>query len=138
MSSKARNNDVGEEKLEDILRSIRGIIDNHNNSSDDISNKNEHTNLSDDSVLELTTEFKEDSQDHGALLSKNNADKISATIKSFADKINSPVSNQQETKVDATITSLIKPMLKEWLDNNLSRLVEKVIAEELRKLIPKK
>jgi len=29
-------------------------------------------------------------------------------------------------------------MLKEWLDNNLPRLVEKVITEELKKLIPKK
>ena len=27
---------------------------------------------------------------------------------------------------------------KEWLDNNLPKLVEKVIAEELKKLIPKK
>ncbi|NDE19472.1 MAG: DUF2497 domain-containing protein [Alphaproteobacteria bacterium] len=28
--------------------------------------------------------------------------------------------------------------MKEWLDNNLPKLVEKVIAEELKKLIPKK
>ena len=45
---------------------------------------------------------------------------------------------KENTDADLIITNLIKPMLKEWLDNNLPRLVEKVIAEELKKLIPKK
>ena len=45
---------------------------------------------------------------------------------------------ERDTEADLIITNLIKPMLKEWLDNNLPKLVEKVIAEELKKLIPKK
>jgi cell pole-organizing protein PopZ len=28
-------------------------------------------------------------------------------------------------------------MLKDWIDNNLPRLVEKIVAEELKKLIQK-
>lgn len=135
MSFKPKDN-VGEEKLEDILRSIRGIIDNHNNSATDIPDKDIAANL-EDSILELTTEFKENEDDEDELLSPGIAEKFSTTMKDFTNKVNEHVLSQQET-VDINVTKLIKPMLKEWLDNNLPRIVEKIITEELKKLIPPK
>ncbi len=140
MDSKEKKNDVREEKLEDIIRSIKSIIDDHNNSAIKSLNDTEHLHI-DESILELTTEFKEDKEDKvytEGFLSKETSDKFSAAIKDFAQKIDDPILKKRDTEADLIITNLIKPMLKEWLDNNLPRLVEKVITEELKKLIPKK
>ena len=140
MDSKEKKNDVREEKLEDIIRSIKSIIDDHNNSAIKSLNDTEHLHI-DESILELTTEFKEDKEDKvytEGFLSKETSDKFSAAIKDFAQKIDDPILKKRDTEADLIITNLIKPMLKEWLDNNLPKLVEKVIAEELKKLIPKK
>lgn len=140
MDSKEKKNDVREEKLEDIIRSIKSIIDDHNNSAIKSLNDTEHLHI-DESILELTTEFKEDKEDKvytEGFLSKETSDKFSAAIKDFAQKIDDPILKKRDTEADLIITNLIKPMLKEWLDNNLPRLVEKVITEKLKKLIPKK
>jgi len=140
MDSKEKKNDVREEKLEDIIRSIKSIIDDHNNFAIKSLNDTEHLHI-DESILELTTEFKEDKEDKvytEGFLSKETSDKFSAAIKDFAQKIDDPILKKRDTEADLIITNLIKPMLKEWLDNNLPRLVEKVITEELKKLIPKK
>lgn len=140
MDSKEKKNDVREEKLEDIIRSIKSIIDDHNNSAIKSLNDTEHLHI-DESILELTTEFKEDKEDKvytEGFLSKETSNKFSAAIKDFAQKIDDPILKKRDTEADLIITNLIKPMLKEWLDNNLPRLVEKVITEELKKLIPKK
>lgn len=141
MDSKEKKSEVKEEKLEDIIRSIRGIIDDHNNHAlKNLKGDKENPNL-DESILELTSEFKEDEQSEvytEGFISKETSDKFSEAIKGFAKKIDDPILKKQNTDADLIITNLIKPMLKEWLDNNLPRLVEKVIAEELKKLMPKK
>lgn len=141
MDSKEKKNDVKEEKLEDIIRSIRGIIDDHNNHAlKNLKGDKENPNL-DESILELTSEFKEDEQSKvytDGFISKETSDKFSEAIKGFSEKIDGPILKKENTDADLIITNLIKPMLKEWLDNNLPRLVEKVIAEELKKLMPKK
>ena len=135
MNSKVKDGDIREEKLEDILRSIKGIIYNH--STDRVPEKNDSANL-DESILELTTEFREDKKENSEFISKNTAEKFLIAINDFTKKIDSNYSNQEEKKFDTELNTLIKPMLKDWLDSNLPRLVEKVIAEELKKLMPKK
>jgi cell pole-organizing protein PopZ len=137
MNSKVKDGDIREEKLEDILRSIKGIIYNHNHSTDRVPDKNDSTNL-DESILELTTEFREDKKENSEFISKDTAEKFLIAINDFTKKIDSNYSNQEEKKFDTELNTLIKPMLKDWLDSNLPRLVEKVIAEELKKLMPKK
>jgi len=137
MNSKVKDGDIREEKLEDILRSIKGIIYNHNHSTDRVSDKNDSANL-DESILELTTEFREDKKENSEFISKDTAEKFLIAINDFTKKIDSNYSNQEEKKIDTELNTLIKPMLKDWLDSNLPRLVEKVIAEELKKLMPKK
>lgn len=132
MNSKIKDADVRDEKLEDILRSIKGIIYNHKHSANAVSKEDNHADL-DESILELTTEVEEDE-----LLSKDTANRFSTAVKDFTKKLDDDSLNQPENNVDTAITNLIKPMLKDWLDNNLPRLVEKIIAEELKKLIQKK
>ena len=139
MESKSKNNnDVREEKLEDILRSIKGIIYNHNDSTDRIIDTDDQEDDLDDSILELTDEVRENRRSNSDFISKDTAEKILIAINDFTKKIDSNYSNQEEKKFDTELNTLIKPMLKDWLDSNLPRLVEKVIAEELKKLMPKK
>ena len=38
---------------------------------------------------------------------------------------------------DSMVNVLMRPLVKEWLDNNLPRIVEKVVNDEIRKMIPK-
>jgi cell pole-organizing protein PopZ len=138
MQSKSKNNtDVREEKLEDILRSIKGIIYNHNDSTDRIIDTDDQEDDLDDSILELTDEVKENRRSNSDFISKDTAEKILIAINDFTKKINSNQLKQKEKKVDIEINFLIKPMLKDWIDNNLPRLVEKIVAEELKKLIQK-
>jgi len=141
MESKSKNNnDVREEKLEDILRSIKGIIYNHNDSTNrliDNDNYDEDEDNLDESILELTDEVRDNTKDTSDFISKDTAEKILIAINDFTKKVNSNHLKQKEKKVDIEINFLIKPMLKDWIDNNLPRLVEKIVAEELKKLIQK-
>ena len=138
MHSKNKNNtDVREEKLEDILRSIKGIIYNHNDSTDRIIDTDDQEDDLDDSILELTDEVKENTKDNSDFISKDTAEKILLAINDFTKKVNSNQLKQKEKEIDIEINFLIKPMLKDWIDNNLPRLVEKIVAEELKKLIQK-
>ena len=138
MQSKSKNNtDVREEKLEDILRSIKGIIYNHNDSTDRIIDTDDQEDDLDDSILELTDEVRENTKNNSDFISKDTAEKILIAINDFTKKINSNQLKQKEKKIDIEINFLIKPMLKDWIDNNLPRLVEKIVAEELKKLIQK-
>ncbi len=138
MHSKNKNNtDVREEKLEDILRSIKGIIYNHNDSTDRIIDIDDQEDDLNESILELTDEVKENTKDNSDFISKDTAEKILLAINDFTKKVNSNQLKQKEKEIDIEINFLIKPMLKDWIDNNLPRLVEKIVAEELKKLIQK-
>lgn len=130
MSNQADNDNQGEEKLEDILRSIRNIIDDRE-SSDRKPPRPKPQHI-DDSVLELTTVFREED----SLVSGMTLNKSSAVIKDFATKLDTH-SYKSENNLDIVITDLIKPLLKDWMDNNLTKLVERVVAEEIRRLVPK-
>ena len=39
--------------------------------------------------------------------------------------------------VEDLVTEMLKPMMKEWLDNNLPKLVEDVVQREIKKIMPK-
>ena len=107
------NNQSQEEKqkIGDILASIRGMIENPNldNNSKDIVDEKEFENY-EDPILELTK---------------------------VADQKFKPIQGTSYSE-ESIINNLMRPLLKEWLDNNLPRLVEKIIAEEIRRLVQEK
>ncbi len=43
-----------------------------------------------------------------------------------------PPMRDGETSLEGMVASLLRPMLREWLDDNLPRVVEKMLADELR------
>jgi cell pole-organizing protein PopZ len=45
--------------------------------------------------------------------------------------------NDYSDLISSKIDDLLKPQLKEWLNNNLSDVVDKIVREEIKKLIDK-
>lgn len=136
--AKKDNQEQGEAKLEDILKSIRGIIDDHSNtfSSDDSSNIT--SEVEEDRVLELTNVFvPEIANDAGSLISENIKRKTEAEIARFTTKINETSIKDSSTTLDFMVNQLMRPLVKEWLNNNLPRIVEKVVTEEIKRILPK-
>lgn len=172
-----------EVRLEDILNSIRGMIDDHKldyDEEDTDSAKHEHEVSLDnkkrqaegidslnnkDEILELhevvntqhilekdkgeavTSNKYASSKSENLHHNNNNASEIlsgQARMKSaqllneFANQAKAAKLNHSNEELDNLVYKLIKPMLKDWLDNNLPQLVEKIIQQELKKLIPEK
>lgn len=152
MSIKSVNEEqVQEEKLEDILRSIRGMIDNHGSTNESheekqvqpvISKKEKSKSSganSNDSILELTDEFVQGNTNlkHSiGLVSNEIINKSASLIEEFKKELHNN-NYRQEDKLELVVIDLLKPLLRDWLDHNLPKLVEKMIAEELKRLIPK-
>lgn len=153
-----------EEKLEDILRSIRGMIDGHhqdpsNNNhksfksakpedrlsdkvskiQDQIQNKlHEYANDDNDLVLELTDVVQEGkSWQSERIVSREVLNQSSKLVRNFADSLGDKV-YARDDRLEGMVVDLLKPLLKDWLDNNLLKIVEKIVADELKNLVPRK
>lgn len=75
------------------------------------------------------------------LISKDQAEKSAQVIKNLLDniprpKIESPEFRNGNTVEDIVMESL-RPMLKQWLDKNLEKIVYEVVEKEIRKIIPR-
>jgi cell pole-organizing protein PopZ len=134
-------------KLEDILKSIRGVIDNHNDAlKTEVRAAGDNLEEKEDQILELTSIFYPadsvlNKEEDDRLISEGAKLEALSKIKDFSNKIekNGYSSNtKNENSIDNMALSIMKPLIKEWVDNNLSKLVEKVISEEIKQLIPKK
>lgn len=143
MSEVAEEEEV---KLEDILKSIRGMIDEQHSATD------QKTKLSDskpkavlspleaqDGVLELT-DLHEESENSSfeELLSSRVKGQVESQINQFANHVEQGDYLPSDVFLNSTAYQLMQPLIKDWLDDNLPRIVERVVAEEIRKLIPKK
>lgn len=135
------NQEQGDAKLEDILKSIRGIIDNHNHAGVVEQNSTPPADEK-EPVLELTSVVGTDGTS-----STSDADEtlVSGTIKHKSEsEINKIAKHLSEAEylikgksLDLTINELMRPLVEEWLDNNLPRIVEKVVGEEIQKMVSK-
>lgn len=45
---------------------------------------------------------------------------------------------QGETSVESLVREMLRPMLAQWLDDNLPAMVERLVAEEIRRIVGKK
>lgn len=75
------------------------------------------------------------------LVSPDTAIATSTTLQQLINSIPRPTSDAPQFRGGHTIEDLtieaLKPMLKEWLDENLQVVVEDLLQKEIRKLIPK-
>lgn len=139
MSKVAEEEDV---KLEDILSSIRGIIDDHNQVHIQETDASDGADVAgdEDSVLELTdiASGEEYPRKDKELISTRTKYEVESQIKGFVDHLEKSNHSSKEESLDSTVTQLMRPLVKDWIDNNLPRIVERVVAEEIQKIIPKK
>ena len=39
--------------------------------------------------------------------------------------------------MDDKVNKIMRPLIKDWLDNNLPRIVERIVSEEIKRIVPK-
>lgn len=110
--------------IEDILKSIKGVI-------------NERKNLSneDEDILELTEIIDQDEEE---LISAKSAEKVSDIFKNFTSTIKDKnLDNNISSKnaLEELVIEMLKPELKLWLDKNLPLLVKELVECEIKKLV---
>ncbi len=137
--------------MEEILSSIRKII------SEDEGEEGTEPKASVADVLELTERVEEEDSvaktktdtamddptsgtaDDAGLVSSTTKSKVTSAMASFAgaltkDKADSaPVMGGGPT-LDALVLGALEPVLKNWLDENLEPLVERLVKEELKRM----
>jgi len=138
VAKKNDGTDEEEVKLEDILRSIRGIIDNNNNVFSSEIKKDNKALLRDehDNILELTSVLQENSED--CLVSENTKHYAKAEVNKLNNALKSGDYVGRSQSLDIIVNDLIRPLIKDWLDNNLPKIVENIVSDEIKKIIPKK
>ncbi len=135
------NQEQGDAKLEDILKSIRGIIDNHNHAGV-VEQKSVQPIGEKESVLELTSVVGTDgtsstSDADETLVFGTTKHKSESEINKIAKHLGEAEYLIKGKSLDLTINELMRPLVEEWLDNNLPRIVEKVVGEEIQKMVSK-
>lgn len=99
--------------------------------------------LSED-VLELTNENDandSDSNDGDALVNQETAQGLRQSLSTLA-ALSEPSARPQivrsgETSLEGLVSEMLRPMMKEWLDQNLPILVETMVAKEIQRITKK-
>lgn len=116
-----KNHDMS---IEDILKSIKGVISEHKN-----------LNSQDEDILELTEIMDQDEEE---LISNKSAEKVKDIFKDFTSTVkdkNLDTSISSKNALEELIIEMIKPELKLWLDKNLPSIVKEIVENELKKLV---
>lgn len=123
--------------IEEILKSIRGIIEKKEPKNHD----------RDEEVLELTNIVHNDKSGEyihnvtgESLLSPKPANETSNLLKQFTEKATIAVKDSKKhhkaTTVEDLVIEMIRPQLGRWLDENLPSIVRKAVEQEIKRLIP--
>ncbi|ABV84569.1 DUF2497 domain-containing protein [Rickettsia massiliae] len=111
--------------IEDILKSIKGVINERKNPI--------HEN---EDVLELTEIVNQDEEEK--LISTKSAEEVGDIFKNFTDTIkDKKLDNNISSKnaLEELVVEMLKPELKAWLDKNLPVLVKELVEIEIKKLV---
>ena len=119
---------------EDDVLELTEIVDNFAESFEGKSNSKQEFELepkSSTADLSPITENQTLLSDHAAEVA---TDKLSGLTGAIAAARDLPVGNTQQTLEDI-VKDLLRPILKEWLDDNLPPLVEGLVEKEIAKLV---
>ena len=156
----AQDND--EPSVEDILASIKKVMAADNQAARNISKSRNSgasytapTRSDDDPVLELgafeqaregkNREDKNrehsDNDSSDPLIAEDGVDSVRSSLEALA-ALSMPGKAPQivrsgETSLEGLVREMLRPMLKNWLDDNLPPLVEQMVAGEIRRITRK-
>ncbi len=148
----------GEPTVEEILDSIKQVIARDNREgaaqvrqhreTDGIADDDEESDADDD-ILDLTdsVEFVEDEEsdeaaDDAPLVTERSQASMRESLAALA-MLSEPgaqprIVRSGETSLEGLVRELLRPALAEWLDQNLPPIVERMVAEEIRRIAGKK
>lgn len=115
--------------IEDILKAIKGVINERKNPIHE--NDNE-----DEDVLELTEIVNQDEEEK--LISTKSAEEVGDILKNFTDTIKDKKLDHNissKNALEELVVEMLKPELKAWLDKNLPVLVKELVEIEIKKLV---
>ncbi|KIJ88719.1 DUF2497 domain-containing protein [Rickettsia asembonensis] len=115
--------------VEDILKSIKGVIN-------DRKNPIYENDSEDEDILELTEIVNQDEEEK--LISTKSAEAVGNIFKNFTDTIkDKKLDNNISSKnaLEELVVQMLKPELKAWLDKNLPVLVKELVEFEIKKLV---
>ncbi len=120
----------------EILKSIKGIIDNNNviQANDDILELTNIVKIEDKAKLQDKLEEVLES----SLISDKSATETANIFSNFskiAKEINAKSTNPKVRTLEEIIIDMLRPQLSEWLDKNLSTLVQQIVEREIHRLI---
>ena len=143
--------DNAEPSVEEILASIKKVMAADSKAarktSDSAPSYRKLSRGDDEPVLELGA-FQEpidsdDEQDDSAeaLIAKDQIDSVRASLAALST-LSEPGKAPQivrsgETSLEGLIRDMLRPLLKEWLDDNLPTLVEHMVADEIKRITRK-
>lgn len=81
-------------------------------------------------VDNLVSESDEDIDTSKALVSASTGDQVARSFHELAEMVNS----NSKRSMDEVAEDLLRPMLQEWLDDNLPTLVERLVREEIERV----
>jgi len=94
----------------------------------------EHDEFGEEEIIE------EDIVDNSIIskdIAKESADQIMSFVKEVSEKDENSTLSEDIT-VRELVLEAVKPMLRSWLDDNLSGIVKSIISKEIKNMIPKK
>ena len=85
---------------------------------------------------DLTSILKENAE--SCLVSEDTKHHAKAEINKFNQALKRGEYVERSQSLDIIVNDLMRPLIKDWLDNNLPKIVENIVSEEIKKIIPKK
>lgn len=127
-----------EEVLKAAITAFGGDVDN----VEDTNPKVPAEDIAEEAMEEIPQEISQQpTPQEDALLSQDKAEASSAALKNLMDNIPRPQIDSPSFRAGHTLEDLVietlKPMLSEWLNENLPVIVEDLVQKEIRKLIPR-
>jgi hypothetical protein len=145
----------GEPSVEEILESIKKVIARDNRESAEEERRRRETPgrvpaaereevLELDADAELLEDIEEDDGDAGTapLVDRIASDAMRESLAALAVLAEPGVPPQivrsGETSLEGLVRELLRPMLAQWLENNLPAMVERMVAAEIARIAGKK
>lgn len=124
--------------IDDILESVRNVINAKNDVADDDSPCEELELIN---IAEKPAQGESEADE--SILSKESKDQSQKTIREFIEtaetfgkEINIPSEQNPSSKsIENFVLELMKPQIKEWLDANLPTIVKQIVSDEVKKLV---
>ena len=142
----------GEAAVEEILESIKQVIASDNRAgAAEVRRERETRGMAERDILDLGADARildeagedevvdeTDEAEDGPLLEERVQAGISESLAALA-MLSQPGARPQivrsgETSIESLVRELLRPALAEWLDKNLPSLVERMVADEIRRI----